>query len=249
VRTIDSNCMIGPTTLNARGSEYTVADLVAELDVAGIDLALVYHSLSKEHDPATGNKMITEILEDQDRLKPVWVLLPESAGDFGPIDDTLELMMEEKVPMARVYPKQHNFSFSDWGCRALLDGLERSGMPLMIDLGQTSFDQVSAVCSSHPGLKLVLSDVAYRTDRFIYPLLEMHPNLHIETARYQTHRGIEAITGRFGATRLVFGSRVPELACGPMAMTIRYSRIGEGDREKILGGNMARLMEGVGWRD
>lgn len=249
MKTIDSNCMIGPTTLNSRGSEYTIDDLLAELDMAGIDSALVYHSLSKEHDPATGNEMITEMLEDQDRLNPIWVLLPESTGEFGPIVDTIESMIEEGVSMARVYPKQHNFYFSDWGCGALLDGLERSGMPLMIDLGQTSFDQISAVCSSHPDLKLILSDVAYRTDRFIYPMLEMHPNLHIETARYQTHRGIEAITGRFGAERLVFGSRVPELACGPMAMTIRYSRIGKMDQEKILGGNMARLVEGIGWRD
>jgi predicted TIM-barrel fold metal-dependent hydrolase len=166
---------------------------------------------------------------------------------MGAIEDVLGEMIEEKITMARVFPKEHNFSFTEWGCGSTLSAIERAGIPLMIDLDQTSYDQVSAVCSSHPDLKLILSDVAYRADRFIYPLLALHPNLYIETARYQTHRGIEAICKRFGPSRLVFGSRVPDLACGPMAMTIRYAGIDVEERDQILGGNLARLMEGIGW--
>ena len=247
-KTIDSNCMIGPTALNARGSEYTVEDLKSELDIADIDGAMVFHSLSKEHDPAMGNELILDLLSGEDRLEPVWVLLPESTGEFGPVDDVISSMMEGKVSMARVFPKDHNFSFSEWGCGNLISALERSGMPLMIDLNQTSFDQISAVCSTHPDLKLILSDVAYRADRFIYPLLSSHPNLYIETARDQTHRCSEAICSKFGPTRLIFGSRTPELACGPMAATVRFARIGRDEKDQILGGNIGRLMEGIGWR-
>jgi predicted TIM-barrel fold metal-dependent hydrolase len=238
--------MIGPTTKNALRSEYTIDDLKSELDLAEIDRAMVYHSVAKEYDPQTGNNRLMDLISGEDRLSPVWVLLPEATGEMGSIEDILGKMIEEKVAMARVFPKDHNFSFAEWGCGTTLGALERAGIPLMIDLGQTSYDQVSAVCSSHPELKLILSDVAYRSDRFIYPLLELHPNLFIETARYQTHRGIEAICKRFGSSRLVFGSRVPDLACGPMAMTIRYARIGNEDRDRILGGNLARLMEGIG---
>ena len=247
-KTIDSNCMIGPTALNVQGSEYTVDDLKTELDLADIDMAMVFHSVSKEHDPSTGNERLMDLLSRENRLKPVWVLLPESTGGFGPIEDVLSSMMEGKVSMARIFPKDHNFSFTDWGCGTLLSALEASGMPLMIDLSQTSYDQVNAVCSSHPNLNLILSDVAYRADRFIYALLSSHTNLYLETARYQTHRGIEAMCGKFGPTRLIFGSRVPDLSIGPMAMTIRYSKIGEGEKDQILGGNLIRLMEGIGWR-
>ena len=203
--------------------------------------------VAREYDPKVGNGRLMDIVSGDDRLNPVWVLLPETTGEMGVIEDVLREMIEEKVTMARVFPMDHNFSFTEWGCGSTLSAIERAGIPLMIDLDQTSYDQVSAVCSSHPELKLILSDVAYRADRFIYPLLDLHPNLFIETARYQTHRGIEAICQRFGPTRLVFGSRVPDLACGPMAMTIRYAKIGAEEKEQILGRNLARLMEGIGW--
>lgn len=115
-------------------------------------------------------------------------------------------------------------------------------MPLMIDLEQTTFDQISSICTDHPDLPLILSDVAYRSDRYIYPLLESHSNLYIETARYQTHRGIESICDSFGPRRLIFSSRTPELTCGPMAMMVRYAKIAPKDKEMILGGNLAELI-------
>ncbi len=243
--TIDCNCMVGPATVPASGSEFSVDLLKKGLDLAGLDRAMVYHSWAKEHDPKIGNQKLMKLVAEEPRLMPVWVLLPHDTGEMEAAEDLVQSMIRNGVHMARLFPKDHNFSLSEWGCGDLLSALEQRRIPLMVDLSQSDYDSMAAVLSAHPDLPLILSDVAYRSDRFIYPLLAAHPNLRIETSRYQTHRGIESICDRFGSSRLVFGSRSPDLPPGPMAMTIRYASIGRDDRERILGGNIQSLMEGI----
>lgn len=215
------------------------------MDLAGIDKTVVYHSWAREHDPRTGNRKLMELIREDHRLLPAWVILPHNTGEMEPPEELVQRMIDNGVTMARMFPKDHSFSLSEWGSGPLLAALEEHRMPVMIDLGQTSYDQIFDICAAHPDLPLILSDVAYRSNRYIYPLLEIHRNLRIETSRYQPHRGIEAVCARFGSSRLIFGSQSPELACGPMAMTIRYASITQDDKERILGGNLEDLMKEV----
>jgi predicted TIM-barrel fold metal-dependent hydrolase len=242
---IDSSCSIGMATVPGGGSEFSFHDLIQAMDLAEIDRALVYHTAAKEHDPDVGNRKLMNEISEERRMIPAWVLLPHHAGDMGEPEEVIGRLLDAGARVARLFPKAHNFSLSSWGCGPLLDALEVHRIPTMIDLGQTDFDAIQGVCSRNPDLPIILSDVAYRSDRYIYPLLEQCGNLHIETARYQTHRGVEAICARFGSSRLIFGSRAPELSPGPMAMTVRYARIDRDSKERILGGNLLRLMEGV----
>lgn len=242
---IDCNCMVGPSTIPILGKEFSVEILEKEMDLARVDRAVVHHALAREHDPTVGNVATMELIRSHPRFLAAWVLLPHHTREMEPPKDLVERMVENRVVLARIFPSDHSFSLSEWSCGPLLSALEDRRMPLMVDLTQASYDQIVAACTAHPGLPLILSDVGYRTDRSIYPLLAAHANLRIETSRYQTHRGIESICRNFGASRLVFGSRSPELVCGPMAMTIRYAQISKAEKDKILGGNFQALMRGI----
>ncbi len=242
---IDSNCMVGPTVNPVLGREFSAEILEKEMDLAEVQKAVVHHALAKEHHPAVGNAAAVEIARTHPRLLPAWVLLPHQTKEMEAPERVVERMVESGVVLAKMFPADHNFSLSEWSCGPVLSALEERRMPLMIDLTQTTCDQVAAICTAHPGLPVILADVGYRTGRFIYALLGACPNLRIETSRYQAHRGIESLCREFGAERLIFGSRSPDLACGPTAMAIRYARISKAEKDKILGGNFEALMRGI----
>ena len=242
---VDSSCAIGMSSVPARGVDFGVPDLIQEMEDASVDRALVYHNLAREHYPVMGNGKLMQAIHGEPRLLPAWVLLPHHTGEVGGPEEMVTQLLDAGVRVARLYPKDHNFSLSEWGCGPLLSVLEDHRIPLMIDLSQTDLEGIHRLCAANPRLPVILSDVGYRSDRFIYPLLERHGNLHVETGKYQTHRGVESICSRFGASRLIFGSRTPELACGPMAMSIRYARIDPESKDSILGGNILHLMDGV----
>lgn len=243
--TIDSNCAFGPATVPVRAPAFTLGRLRTLMQEAEIDKAVVHHTLAKEHDPMTGNERLMQELRDEPAFLPSWVLLPGGTGEVGALDRLIDSMIAAGVCIARVFPKDHNFSLSEWCSGALLSELESRRLPLMVDLGQTSYDEVNRVCIDHPDLPLIMSDVAYRSDRYIYPLLKANRNLRLETSKYQTHRGIESVCGQLGPERLIFGSGTPALLPGPMAMTVRYAKIPDSHREMILGGNLEQLMKGV----
>lgn len=242
---IDCNCMVGPTMNPVMGKEFSVEILEREMDLAGVDKAVVHHALAREHDPAVGNAATTQLAKSHPRLLPAWVLLPHHTREMEPPKELVERMVESHVVLARLFPADHTFPLSEWSCGPLLSALEDRRVPLMVDLTQTNCDQVATTCAAHPDLPLILSDVGYRMGRSVYGLLSACPNLRIETSRYQAHRGIESMCREFGAGRLLFGSRSPELVCGPMAMTIRYARISKAEKDRILGGNLETLMRGI----
>lgn len=215
------------------------------MDRAQIDRAVVYHSWGKEHDPVSGNTQLMEIVSENPRFLPSWVILPPATNEMDPLETLIGDVLEGGVATVRLFPNHHSYSLSEWCSGSLLGALESHRIPVMIDLSETSFEALQGVCENHPRLPVILSDVSYRTDRNIYPLLKRYTNLRIETSFYQVHRGIESVSREFGASRLIFGSGHPDLQCGPMAMTIRYAKIPDSDKKAILGGNLERLMEGI----
>ncbi len=215
------------------------------MDKAEINATVVYHAWAKEHDPRIGNKKLMEEISGRPRLLPTWVLLPPATRELKPPEEILQEMVAKKVVMGRLFPKDHRFPLVEWCCGELLSTMEAHRMPILVDLDQTDPEHINAVCQSHPELPIVLSNVNYRVNRFLFPLLSRNRNLHLETSFYQNHRGIETLCKRFGSSRLLFGSRSPEFAPGPMAMAIRYAQISGEEKSKILGGNLNRLIEGI----
>jgi predicted TIM-barrel fold metal-dependent hydrolase len=81
--------------------------------------------------------------------------------------------------------------------------------------------------------------------RNLYPLLERHSNLYLETSTYMVHRGIEEFVRLFGAERLLFGSRYAAYAPGAAVAGLMYAEISDRNRRLIAGDNARRLLRGV----
>jgi predicted TIM-barrel fold metal-dependent hydrolase len=241
----DCNTRIGPW-VNRRPWQFSTTEgLLQEMDRVGIAEALVHSATASEHAPAMGNAELIEELDGQDRLHPCWVLMPHHTGEIQPPEELVASMLEQGVRAARVFPKRHQFLLIESTCGPLLDALAAHRVPLLVEIAETSWSEIDEVLGRHSGLELIVQEAFYRIDRYVYPLMEKYRGLHLETATYVVHRGIEAICERFGAERLIFGTAMPIRDPGGAISPITYADIGDEGKQMIAGENLRRLLEGV----
>lgn len=250
---IDCDSGLGRTsgTRAQGGRDVTTASLLAEMDRVGIAEAFVYHTLAREYDPAYGNDRLTAELAAEPRLHPVWTVLPAHTREFPRPERLVTLLRDGGVRMVRMFPSAalhgHRFSLQEWCAGELLDALEAAGVPLAIDFGLFRRDEppwadLFEVASRHPTLALVLVAMQNRNNRSLYPLLERFQQLHLATLGYNVHRGIEDVSRRFGAARIVFGSGYPQRSMGAARLQLDRAQLSEGERKLVASGNLRRLL-------
>jgi predicted TIM-barrel fold metal-dependent hydrolase len=79
--------------------------------------------------------------------------------------------------------------------------------------------------------------------RKVYPLLDQLPNFHIDLSWTIVHFGLEDFVKRFGATRFLFGSRMPIFSAGPAICYLQYADISDEDKAMIARNNLCRLLD------
>ncbi|MFO7945294.1 MAG: amidohydrolase family protein [Armatimonadota bacterium] len=241
LRYMDCNCRIG-TFEEMEDCYFTEIDsLLAEMEYLGIGDALVLHTWASRWSPPKGNKQLDEILADYDNLYPCYVGLPPVTGEL-PDPEEFAAAVRQNHGAVRLFPSEHQYDFTPWCVGELLEPLADHGVPLMIEITQTNWDQVAAILDAFPDLPLVLLDTYYRINRHIYPLMDKHENLHLETHTYQVPFGIEDVTRRFGAQRLLFGTNLPENEGGGALAQLEYADLPEEHKQQIAGGNLRNLL-------
>jgi hypothetical protein len=221
---------------------YSLGDLLGEMDYAAINDALVYHSLAKEYSPMMGNRKLVDEIRAYHRLHPCWVLMPDGTGEMPSPKSLVDEMLENGVKAARLFPSDHLFSLSEWCSDKLLAELEKRGIVVIIEIDQIGWDGLHSLCCRYTELPVIIANLNYRVNRYLYPLLEKFKNLYVEISGYQMHRGLEAVCQRFGCERLIFGSRMPYFTPGPGVSMVNYSLISDAQKEMIAGDNLRRLL-------
>jgi predicted TIM-barrel fold metal-dependent hydrolase len=237
----DCNCRIGRPGVPRPEAFLDALGLLAEMDRVGIERALAYHVWAAEWCPHEGNEALLREIGGHARLYPCFVALPPATGEIAPPPEFAR-MVRDRRGAVRLFPRDHQYLLNEVSCGHLLDALSAQQVPVLIDIGQTSWAELPAILERHPALDLIILGVYYRIDRYMYPLLERFANLRIESGTYGVHRGIDEVCLRFGAGRLVFGTDMPvHEAGGPMAM-VSYAGIGDDGRRLIAGGNLRAML-------
>jgi predicted TIM-barrel fold metal-dependent hydrolase len=125
---------------------------------------------------------------------------------------------------------------------ALCAALERHSLPLFLDRREISTAELTQLCAGWPGLPIVLSGGWHRFERWIFTLMEIHPNLYLGTVPpAYTHRGIEHVVQRCGPGRLLFATHHP--LCDPAGAIacLSYAEIEADAKDGIGHGNLERL--------
>ena len=246
-RYFDANSAVGANTFGHGAPELSLEGLIEEMDHAGITASLVYHYVAREFSPRKGNErlaneMISMVAADRRRLHACAIWCPSEEG-YG--EDAVEKARELRAGgflAVRAYPAEFNFTLDP---RIMSDhflALSNNRLPLFIESGQIGWTELITVLEAFPSLNIVLSGEMYRTGRIIVPLMRKYSNFYFETCGFETHRGIEELTGAAGSGQLLFSSRIPEFAPGPAKMMIDFALLEHRHKAAVAGENLARLL-------
>lgn len=244
---IDCNCSIGMRNILVRGSFYKTNKLIEKMEVCGISKAMVYHNMAEEYHPMLGNKVLMDEIKDFKNLFPVWVVMPNHTKEFLSPRDLIKTMKQNNVKLVRMFPGEtaHNYGFLDLYCGELFRVLNEYKIPLMIGMDKCEYEEVFAVAKEYRELPMILTEVGYRGDRYLYPLLEKLPNIYIESSSYKVVYGIEAICENFGSERLIFGTSMPLSSPGSAVTMITHADISSKDKKNIARENLISLLGAI----
>ncbi|MGD0092480.1 MAG: amidohydrolase family protein [Planctomycetota bacterium] len=254
----DAHVVVGRHLLLKAGGPHTTADLLDELDHCGIAEALVLDSLARENHPDEGNRRVLRVARASPRLHPAWALLPPGAEDEQPAPrDLLGAMRARKVGAVWLLPAQYRYNLSAWCLDELLGPLAEARVPVFVCYDeiarhaprqdQTDWPAVVELCRRFPDLPLIASEWRIRrSQRLIYRALDACPNLRLELSGYFLHRGIEYVTRRWSASRLLFGSNWPVFGHGQTLAPLLRAEISDADKRLIAGDNLRCLLRWCG---
>jgi len=241
----DCNCSVGRVAHPCLSDISDAAGLRREMDRAGIEEALVFHTMARDAGPPLGNSLLMEAIRDVEGLHPVWVVLPHHTGEIPPPRELLKDMEEKGVRAVRIYPTKdyHSFSLAEWSCGELFGALEDARVPLMLDIEIVWWEAIQTILSNHPRLPVIATNVSYRHNRFVYPLFEKYDNIHVETSRYYGAGTFEDVVGRYGAGRILFGTNMPQYTGTAAVSMLTYAEIPPEAKEAIAGGTLRSLLK------
>lgn len=114
----------------------------------------------------------------------------------------------------------------------------RSNLVLMYDMMATTYPRVNFIIP-HLG--------SYRSEPWTphieaINLMKGHPNIHAEVSGIGSQKYLELAAQQLPAEKILFGSLAPELDPRVAIHSIRLLKVGEQEKAKMLGGNIARLL-------
>jgi amidohydrolase family protein len=229
----DVNVRVGPSGIHGELALEMPA-LLEEMKRYFIRAAIAMHGTAAEYDAAVGNEALSRISASE--LIPAWTPLPDR--------ESIEQLARRRPRAVRLMPRNpnHNFPVTPWGAGELLEYLQAGKVVTLIAREDIEWEALVKVLESFPGLTLVLLDVGYRADRYLFPLLERFPNLYFDSATYLAHRQLEAFVDRFGPDRVLFGSRLPLFTPAASLAVLSSMRVSDAARLAVAGGNLRRLL-------
>lgn len=210
--------------------------------------ALVSHTMAELHDAVEGNRVLTESLKDLPRCSGIMTLLPEGTGEIEDIADYVDQCLAKGLRAARLFPKTHRYTLKLPTIPKLLSALENRGVPLLIQIGQTSWDEIGSLAKAYPKLAILVEGTGhheYLNIRSCLPWLEAVPNLLVPTHRQFLCGGLELMVERLGAHRVFFSSNQPvdDPAAGLSLLVL--SELPVETLRRIAHGNLETLLSAV----
>ncbi|HEY2793266.1 MAG TPA: amidohydrolase family protein [Micromonosporaceae bacterium] len=239
----DVNCRIGRFPWGEVGDE-SADPLLRRMDRFGIARALVSHTASWRHDPATGNDLIVRVVADHPRLRPCWVAVPGTCAELAAPEQFVRDALRCDVGAIRVYPDEHGFDLDSAEFGGYLGAFEQAGLPVIVDLAATSWAAIDAVAAAHPDLALIVCEIGYRVLRRAAAVLERHANVFLDLSDLSSHEGLEWLCQRFGPGRLIFGTGAPLRDPGEAVTRLLWSDLDAGAVSRIASSTLCELVPG-----
>lgn len=254
---VDTNATIGRLSAPVFGSWLTAPALIAEMDRFRIRSAAVTHAYGRELDAERGNAALAAAIASTDpeneRLFPVATVFPPHGQVDPSIEEQLQPLRRFLRLAVRLHPNPtHDMMDEDVHPRhfplvsdvvgATCELLAEAGVALFLEMAETRWEEIYALCRDFPALRVLMLGVSYTHKRSLYVGLERYPNLHVELSGFHVQEGIEEAVTSFGPKQLLFGTRLPKYSPASAIAMVQYAAIDDTARSLIAGGNALRLL-------
>jgi predicted TIM-barrel fold metal-dependent hydrolase len=213
-----------------------------ELAEFGITGGLVQHVLGAEAGPQRGNDALSDELAGVEGFHMAWAVMPHWTGEFPAPDELARSMKARGAKAVVMYPTTQGFGLGATACGALFEMLSETRVPVMLPVAEAALPVIEDIARRHPKLRIVAMGVAHPMTRVLYPVLAACPEVRFEISGFMLHRGIEEVCAKFGAKRMLFGTRYPLYNPGCAVMAVNYAEIADDAKEAIAHGNAERLV-------
>ncbi len=231
----------------------TSEGIVRYLDDNGVDYAVALAEISPITTGVLSNEAVAEFCQGNDRLIPFCCINPFLVGDLGSELDRYVTDMGFRG--LKLYPTYHHFYANSSRIYPLYAKAEELGIPVMLHTGSSVFRgarlkygdplYLDDVAVDFPGLTLLMvhSGRGFWYDRAFF-LAKLHANLYMEIAGLPPQKLLEYFPElERVAGKVIFGSDWPGMPhVGRNIEIIRSLPLKEETKEKILGGNAARIL-------
>lgn len=234
---VDSHRLLGPVPMDS--TTESEDDLIRELDHLGIQSAAVTPSWMVFGDPRDADAYQAERSHgsESERLVRVPVVIPGVAGSGWP--KTMDAV--DPALMIRACPERHRFDALGPTARGWWRHLADRGIVLAMDAGECGLRTIAAVAESSPTLNIFALTPGYRELRRLTELLQVAPNVHIETGTIASAGGVEWLARTVGAHRLMFGTGAPVWDDAGPRFQLDHLDLPEADIAMIAHGTWDRL--------
>jgi hypothetical protein len=237
--------MIGMRADRRTGEPWSIDRLLADMQVCGISEALVTHAMSRDYDPAAGNRELCRLLSGSRVLHGCWAILPPATRELGDPAIFIREMREHEIVATIAYPHTHNYSLSDWSLGPLLSALASMHIPLLLPFTQFTWDDVDRLCAGYVHLPIIVTGLNYRQLRYLLPLWERHANLYVDLSWLSIHDGLSYLSERGLTKQVVFGTNYPLYEPGAAVTMVTYSGLSDEEKQQVAGGTLRQIIRGI----
>lgn len=245
----DVNLFMGESIKGTYRPATSAEQLIDEMDNIGIEKALVWHISQYDYSPPEGNKLLSELIAEEERLLGCWTILPPQTKEVIRGEIFFEEMKKNKIFALRAFPDFHRFILRRIAFGKFMDDVVKRKIPLLLSLTRPgiTWQGVYDLLAEFPDLVCIICDTGlWGADRYFRTLIENYSNVYLETSFLSLGDGVlEKLVYDYGSKRFIFGSGFPERVPESVMLQIIHADIEDTAKEEIGSGNLERLISEI----
>jgi uncharacterized protein len=242
--TIDVFSFLGESLLGYSQSE---ADLLARMDAADVDAAVVCPLKPPGYHLEVANDLVAEACLKQPRFAGLARVDPHQ-GERA-VRELDRALGELGLRGMFLHPWEETFRVNAAFVAPLLARCAELGVPVLIATGYpwvSEAAQVGDLARRHPNATVVMThggqiNISGLGQMDAFEVLRRNPNVCMETSGVYRQDFIQDVVNELGAERVLFGSNSPRMDVRLEVERVRRAEVAEDVRQLMLEGNARRI--------
>ena len=244
--TLDAFAFLGESLL---GYSQTAAELLARLDLAEVQQAVVCPVKPRGYHLGPANDLVAEACARQPRFVGLARVDPNQ-GDAA-LRELERAVSELHLRGLFLHPWEETFRVNGPGLDLLLARCAALNLPVLIATGYpwvSEAAQVGDLARRYPSVSMVIThggqiNISGLGQMDAFEVLRRHGNVCIETSGVYRQDFIQDVASQLGPERVLFGSNSPRMDIRLEVERVRRVHLGEDARRLMLGGNARRIFK------